>query len=84
MACTALLLAASLGSTYVRNDVFEFCTTKAHGFPCPWFFDWCECEHRSWPISPLWVTANILLCTICGFLLASFIHLTLRLFRKQR
>ncbi|MEM9018539.1 MAG: hypothetical protein AAGC68_16130, partial [Verrucomicrobiota bacterium] len=26
-----------------RNTLFEFCTTKAYGWPAPWRMDYCEC-----------------------------------------
>ncbi|MEM7146801.1 MAG: hypothetical protein AAF591_16835 [Verrucomicrobiota bacterium] len=27
-----------------RNQWFEFCTTKAYGWPLPWRVDYCACE----------------------------------------
>ena len=27
-----------------KNDFFQFCTTKAYGWPAPWKIDYCECE----------------------------------------
>lgn len=27
-----------------ENDFFQFCTTKAYGWPAPWKIDYCECE----------------------------------------
>jgi hypothetical protein len=27
-----------------ENDFFQFCTTKAYGWPAPWRIDYCECE----------------------------------------
>lgn len=30
-----------------ENDFFQFCTTKAYGWPAPWRIDWCECEGGS-------------------------------------
>jgi hypothetical protein len=35
-------LEAALAS--VENDFFQFCTTKAYGWPAPWRIDYCECE----------------------------------------
>ena len=33
---------AALATT--ENDFFQFCTTKAYGWPAPWRIDSCECE----------------------------------------
>lgn len=27
-----------------ENDFFQFCTTKAYGWPAPWAIEYCECE----------------------------------------
>ena len=27
-----------------ENDFYQFCTTKAYGWPAPWRIDFCECE----------------------------------------
>ena len=27
-----------------ENDFFQFCTTKAYGWPAPWKIDYCACE----------------------------------------
>jgi hypothetical protein len=27
-----------------RNNLFEYCTTKAHGWPYPWRIDNCPCD----------------------------------------
>ena len=27
-----------------ENDFFQFCTTKAYGWPAPWTIEYCECE----------------------------------------
>lgn len=35
-------LAAALATA--ENDLFQFCTTKAYGWPVPWQMDYCECE----------------------------------------
>ncbi|MGJ8696205.1 MAG: hypothetical protein ACSHYF_07795 [Verrucomicrobiaceae bacterium] len=29
-----------------RNLFFEYCTTKAYGFPFPWKIENCECDGR--------------------------------------
>ena len=33
-----------LGLAKRENDFFQFCTTKAYGWPAPWKIDYCECE----------------------------------------
>jgi hypothetical protein len=82
--CTAILLIASLASIHSRNGAFEFCTTRAYGFPCPWFYQWCECENGSWPVNPLSVAANLFLCVAAGFLLARLLQLAQRLLPATR
>lgn len=27
-----------------ENDFFQFCTTRAYGWPAPWRIKYCECE----------------------------------------
>jgi len=36
-----------------ENDFFQFCTTKAYGWPAPWRIDYCECEgaRTTYPIT---------------------------------
>ena len=36
------VIEAALANT--ENDFFQFCTTKAYGWPAPWKIDYCECE----------------------------------------
>jgi hypothetical protein len=43
------LLAGSLlvySQRNARNDYFEYCTTKAYGFPYPWLIESCPCDGR--------------------------------------
>lgn len=45
----ASLLAGSLlvySQRNARNDYFEYCTTKAYGFPYPWLIENCPCDGR--------------------------------------
>lgn len=39
---TAGVIETALAKT--ENDLFQFCTTKAYGWPTPWKIDYCECE----------------------------------------
>jgi len=49
-AITAGLITALMLSTLShRNDAFEFCTTRAFGFPFPWRVEWCLCEPPAGP-----------------------------------
>ena len=72
--CALGLLAASLGTIGVRNDLFEFCTTKAYGFPFPWYYDWCLCERNSPPISPVSCAFNIVFVMVGSFPLAAVLQ----------
>lgn len=57
-----------------RNDFWECCTTKAYGFPMPWYIDHCLCGKDQPAINPLfcfvniglWAGASILLAWIAG------------------
>lgn len=45
----ATLAAAAVGILLVataeaENDIFQFCTTKAFGWPAPWRIEYCLCE----------------------------------------
>lgn len=42
----ALLVAGAVVAVFAKteNDFFQFCTTKAYGWPAPWVIDYCECE----------------------------------------
>lgn len=53
-----VLLVLSLASIAMPNVFFEYCTTKAHGFPFPWRMDYCECEQTNRTVEPLWVICN--------------------------
>jgi hypothetical protein len=56
----ATLLVLSLATLPLRNDTFEFCTTKAYGFPLPWWMAWCECEKGSnWPEQIVYWAVNL-------------------------
>jgi hypothetical protein len=42
----AMVMAGSVVAAFAKteNDFFQFCTTKAYGWPAPWRIDYCECE----------------------------------------
>jgi hypothetical protein len=64
-AITAGLITAVMLSTLPqRNEAFEFCTTRAFGFPFPWRVEWCLCERESnWPEQAFYWGANLLLAS---------------------
>ncbi len=41
-----MVVAGSVVAAFAKteNDFFQFCTTKAYGWPAPWKIDYCECE----------------------------------------
>ena len=45
-AVVAVLLLGIVEISLARseNDFFQFCTTKAYGWPTPWKIDYCECN----------------------------------------
>jgi len=52
-----------------ENDFFQFCTTKAYGWPAPWKIDYCECEgvKTAYPAtSKIMNFAAIAVCGIAG------------------
>ena len=65
IAITAGLITALMLTTLSRrNDAFEFCTTRAFGFPFPWRVEWCLCERESnWPAQLFYWGANLLLAS---------------------
>ena len=56
-----------------ENDSFQFCTTKAYGWPAPWKIAYCECEGGETIYPKLSVLVN--LSTIIGGGIAGFILL---------
>jgi hypothetical protein len=68
----AVSLVAALSKT--ENDFFQFCTTKAYGWPAPWKIDYCECEGSKTVYPTTSKIANSLLVVgsgIAGFALFS-------------
>jgi hypothetical protein len=51
---------AALAST--ENDSFQFCTTKAYGWPLPWRIDYCECKGSTtvYPASHMLINAGVI------------------------
>ncbi len=53
--------------SWVRNPFFEFCTTRAYGWPLPWRIDYCPCdsapdhnqERTDYPLLPWLVTTGL-------------------------
>ena len=50
-----------------ENDFFQFCTTKAYGWPAPWRIDYCECEGGETIYPALNAMINIGLILASGF-----------------
>jgi hypothetical protein len=46
MVMAGSVVAGSVVAAFAKteNDFFQFCTTKAYGWPAPWRIDYCECE----------------------------------------
>jgi hypothetical protein len=67
--------------TNTENDFFQFCTTKAYGWPAPWRIDYCECEGAKtiYPTtSKIENLSAIAACGITGFALFGGISLLQR------
>ena len=62
-----LILGASIGTTHFRNDFFEYCTTKAYGFPFPWYMNHCLCDRDALSIPPFYVALNIFFAGFLGY-----------------
>ena len=62
----------------VRNPSFEFCTTKAYGYPMPWRVDNCLCDGKDGRTEFPVVHAGVNLATIgvaAGLLAAMVLRL---------
>ncbi len=59
---------------WLRNDFWESCTTKAYGFPFPWYIDHCLCVKDQPSINLLFCLANLLIWTVAGFCLYCLIE----------
>ena len=71
LAATAMPLA--LFST-ARNDFWEYCTTKAYGFPMPWYIDHCLCGKGQFAVNPLFCSINLMLWVGSSLLLVCLIN----------
>jgi len=59
-----------------ENDSFQFCTTKAYGWPAPWKIDYCECEGGQTIYPPLSAIINvglILASGLCGLVASTWL-----------
>jgi hypothetical protein len=66
-----------------ENKFYQFCTTKAYGWPTPWKVEYCKCEGAKmvYPVSSRIVN----LSSIAGSGLAGFFLFGgLSLFQRQR
>lgn len=61
---------------HTRNDFYEFCTTKAFGWPFAWRIDNCECDGQGglteFPSSTLAMNSGAVLAI--GIVTASLFH----------
>jgi hypothetical protein len=73
--CQLAALAASVATLRLENRYFEFCTTKAFGWPAPWRWQWCLCEQGSWTGQPGWWLVNVVFAALAGLLLAVLLKL---------
>ena len=76
--CSLGLLAVSLATLGVHNDVFEFCTTQAYGLPLPWRFEWCECVRDETAINIITGSGNVLCAVVAGLPLAAMVRVFTR------
>jgi hypothetical protein len=73
-----MLIVGSLVAVMARseNDSFQFCTTKAYGWPAPWKIDYCECEGGQTTYPPLSAIINvglILASGLCGLVASTWL-----------
>lgn len=52
----------------VENDFFQFCTTKAYGWPAPWKIEYCLCEKDAIESPASSIIVNIGLIVISGLI----------------
>ncbi|MDF1739809.1 MAG: hypothetical protein P1U86_11675 [Verrucomicrobiales bacterium] len=62
---------AALAQT--ENDFFQFCTTKAYGWPAPWRIDYCECEGAKTVYPARSKVVNLFAIGGSGFLAFAFV-----------
>ena len=54
-----------------ENDFFQFCTTKAYGWPLPWKIDHCLCEKGASNFPVFYIIVNI--GVVFGFGIVAFL-----------
>lgn len=57
-----------------ENEGFEFCTTKAYGFPFPITMDYCLCEGGKIAHPIKYIIPDLLLVLIPGMLIFLFVR----------
>ncbi|MCP3924709.1 MAG: hypothetical protein GY714_19205 [Desulfobacterales bacterium] len=62
----------------IRNSYFEFCTTKAYGFPFPWKIDYCICEGGKTVLSKGAVIGNATVFIVLSLILVWIINKLLK------
>lgn len=67
---SAIALASLAAVAWVPNDAFQFCTTKAYGFPFPWRVDYCLCEGGETVVPLPYITINLGLIAVSGLVSA--------------
>ena len=48
-----------------ENAFFEFCTTKAYGWPAPWRIDYCPCEgdRTVFPLPSIMINIGVIIAS---------------------
>ncbi|MFM7182297.1 MAG: hypothetical protein ACKO2G_12640 [Verrucomicrobiales bacterium] len=85
----AMIAAGALVAAFAKteNDFFQFCTTKAYGWPAPWKIDSCECEgsKTTYPMTSKLVNFSVIAGSgIAGFALAGGLFRLRNLHNKQK
>jgi len=73
-----MLIVGSLVAVMARseNDSFQFCTTKAYGWPAPWKIDHCECEggQTIYPALSAIINVGLILASgLCGLIVSTWL-----------
>ncbi|MAE62282.1 MAG: hypothetical protein CMJ49_13115 [Planctomycetaceae bacterium] len=68
--CLAVTGTVFLAFCWGRNDLWEICTTKAYGFPMPWYIDHCLCGKGQTAVNPLFCFVNLILWVGASLVLA--------------
>jgi hypothetical protein len=67
LAITAIPLFATC---WLRNPFWEYCTTRAYGFPMPWYIAHCLCGKGKPPVDLRFLSINLAVWIVAGLLLA--------------